>query len=177
MSAPAVFASQIAPDVISNCINTGVFPSVVIAQAIEESGSGSSKQAQQMNNLFGHMASASWTGRKARTVPGGHFWRVYDSIAQCVSAHINILKKSAYRLAGVITANTPFQQALALQTAGYNTGADRNRYAAKLDSIIKTLGLQQYDQQMFSLERQKNSNRLAFHEQAPVTKFIHTLIA
>lgn len=95
MPTPQNFATRIAPDVIYNCINTGVFPSVVIAQAILESGSGTSKQAQNMNNLFGHAASALWTGKKARTVPNGHFWRVYDSVSQCIAAHINILKKPA----------------------------------------------------------------------------------
>lgn len=175
MPTPQNFATRIAPDVIYNCINTGVFPSVVIAQAILESGSGTSKQAQNMNNLFGHAASALWTGKKARTVPNGHFWRVYDSVSQCIAAHINILKKPAYRLAGVIVAKTPFAQAMALQTAGYNTGQDRSRYAQKLSGIITSSHLQQYDQQLFAIERSKNKNHLAFHEQGPVTKIVHTI--
>lgn len=175
MPAPQVFAQQIAGDVIANCVNTGIFPSVVIAQGIEESASGTSKQAQFFHNLFGHMASALWPGKSGRTVPNGKLWRVYDSVAQCIGAHINILKKPAYRLAGVITAKTPFAQALALQNAGYNKGKDRAQYAAKLNKIITGLGLQKYDQQLFAIERRQNTNHLAFHEQSQAIKIAHTI--
>jgi len=169
------FAQAIAADVVNNCVNTGVFPSVVIAQAIEESASGSSKLARLFNNLFGHVASSLWSGRKGQTVPGGKFWRVYDSIADCVAAHINILKRPMYRLAGVISAKTPFEQALALEKGGYDTGPDHSQYALKLSRIIKGMNLQQYDQQLFRIERAKNTNGLAFHEQSGATKLVHNI--
>lgn len=175
MPAPAAFALSIAPDVITNCVNTGIFPSVVIAQAIEESGSGTSKLAGY-NNLFGHAASSSWLGKVIQTVKGGRFWRVYDSIAQCVAAHIRILKKPLYLVHGILTAKTPYAQALALQHAGYNTGPDREQYALKLAKIIKGLGLEQYDKQLIAIERKKNKNGLAFHEQSPVIQTIKNLI-
>lgn len=175
MPTPAGFAASIATDAINTCVNTGVFPSVVIGQAIEESGSGSSKLAQLYKNLFGHTASSTWLGKKAQTVPGGKFWRVYDSIEQAIAAHVSILRHPIYRMAGVITAKTPYEQALALQKAGYNTGPDRAQYALKLTKIITGLNLQQYDDMMIKLERKKN-NGLAYHEMDPLTRTIKNLV-
>jgi flagellum-specific peptidoglycan hydrolase FlgJ len=178
MSALAkTFAEEIAPGVITSCINTGVFPSLVIAQAIQESGSGQSKQAQLFHNFFGHMASKAWkdAGKAGQTVRGGKFWRIYDSVSDCVSNHINILKRPLYRLKGVFNARTPFEQALAIQKAGYNTGPDRNEYALKLSKIIKQYDLQRYDQAMLVQERRKNTNGLAYSEQPAITIALQNL--
>ena len=175
MPLPSQFASQISTDAVNACINTGIFPSVVIAQAIEESGSGSSKLARMFNNLFGHMAGLGWLGKKGQTVPGGKYWRAYNSIGESVAAHIHILTKPKYILAGVPTAKTPFEQVIALQKAGYNTGPDREQYALKLAKIIKGLGLQQYDQVLFKIERSKN-NGLTYHEQSPATHIINKIV-
>jgi flagellum-specific peptidoglycan hydrolase FlgJ len=177
MSALAqTFAEEIAPGVITSCLNTGVFPSLVIAQAIQESGSGQSKQAKLFINFFGHMASKSWPGQRGQTVKGGKFWRIYNSVEDCITGHINILKRPLYRLQGVFKARTPFEQALALQKAGYNTGPDRNEYALKLSKIIKSLDLQKYDREMLSLERRKNTNGLAYSEQPAITIALQNLL-
>lgn len=171
------FAQQIAPTVIANCLNTGVFPSVVIAQAIEESGSGTSKIAQMFNNLFGHMANANWTGKKGQTTPHGNFWRWYSSISDCIAAHIVILKKPKYQLSGVTRAKTPFEQAQALQLGGYNTGPDKEQYAAKLAHIIKSYNLQQYDSMLFAQERRINKNGLAYYQQPALSKMLNKLFS
>lgn len=169
------FIAQIAPAAVQDCVNTGVFPSLVIAQAIEESGAGSSKLARLFNNLFGHMASAAWTGKKAQTKPNGRFWRVYDNVTDCITAHISVLKRPLYRLAGVFNTKTPLDQALALQKAGYNTGADRAQYAGKLYKLIKTYDLQRFDKQMQAIERSKNTNGLAYTEQPGATLTLHQI--
>jgi flagellum-specific peptidoglycan hydrolase FlgJ len=100
---------------------------------------------------------------------------VYDSLSQSIAAHINVLKRPAYQLAGAFTAQTPFAQALALQKAGYNTGPDREQYAAKLARIITSSGLQQFDQQLFAIEKIRNKNGLAYHEQTPITRTLHNI--
>jgi len=171
------FAQRIAPDVIANCINTGVFPSVVIAQAIQESGSGTSKIAQMYNNIFGHMANANWTGKKGQTTPHGNVWRWYNSISDAISAEIVILKKPIYLAAGVVTAKNPFAQAKAIQAAGFNRGGDRAQYADKLSRIIKENNLQQYDNQMFAQERSINKNHLAYYQQPAISKVLHNLLS
>lgn len=169
------FIQQIAPAAVQDCVNTGVYPSLVIAMAIQESGAGTSKLARFFNNLFGHVASATWSGKKGKTAPNGRLWRIYDSMADSISAHIQVLKRPLYRMAGAFTAKTPFEQALALQKAGYNAGPDRAQYAAKLYRIIKSYGLQRYDQQMQAIERSKNTNGLAYHEQSGTTLTLHQI--
>ena len=177
MSAQALnFANKIGPDVVTSCVNTGVFPSVVIAQAIEESAAGTSKMAIGANNFFGHMASGSWLGRVYRSVKGGKLWRAYNSAIECIKAHIEILKRPKFRLTGSFKTTTPQDQALALQKGGYNTGPDREQYARKLIAIIKAYNLQTYDSQMFAIERKANDNNLAYSEQSALTRTLHNLI-
>lgn len=175
MANVSLFINNIAADVVKACTNTGVFPSVVIAQGIQESGAGSSTLAQRFKNFFGHMASSSWSGKKGQTKPGGKWWRVYDSVLDSIAAHITVLKRPTYRLAGVLKARTPYEQALALQKAGYNVGSDRHEYAMKLNNIIKAYGLDQYDTQMQRIERSLNENNLAYADQPPVTRTLQTI--
>ena len=70
-----------------------------------------------LNNIFGHAASALYPGKKGQTVPGGKWWRAYNSIADAIAAHIGILQRPLYKLAGVLNAKTPYSQARALQLA------------------------------------------------------------
>jgi len=175
MGQPALFAAQIAPDAINSCINTGVFPSVVIAQAIQESGSGQSKLAQLGKNFFGHIATASWAGRTIQLVKNGKLWRVYDSVAQSIKAHLHVLNSPLYHLAGVFSAKTPFEQIQALQQAGYDAGPDKAQYAAKISRIITGLNLQQYDEALFAIERRQNHDHLAFYQRNALQKLVHNI--
>lgn len=91
----------------------GILASLTIAQAIHESAYGTSKMAENTNNLFGMKAFAStWTGRVYCTKTGGvyssfaeaeeilgktlyksyseNFFRVYDSWADSVADHTNL---------------------------------------------------------------------------------------
>ncbi|RFZ84765.1 hypothetical protein DYU05_03935 [Mucilaginibacter terrenus] len=173
MSAIAkTFAEQIAPDVVTACVNTGVFPSVVIAQAIQESAAGQSKQARFFNNLFGHSATKS-TGKQ--TVKGGRFWRFYDSVSEAIQSHINLLKRPLYRLKGVTSAKSPYEQVLAIQKTGYNAGPDRDVYAKKLAAIIKAYNLERYDREMQRIEQEKNTNGLAYAAQPGITLALQNL--
>ena len=170
------FAQSIAPSAIQACVNTGIFPSVVIAQGILESDSGRSPVARMFNNIFGHIASDSWAGKVGQIVKGGKLWRVYDTILDSIKAHIEVLKHPKYRLHGTTAVKTPFEQAQALQDAGYDAGPDRNKYAQKISAIIRAYNLQAYDQQLFAIERQKNTNGLAYSQQSFLTRNIHNLI-
>jgi len=170
------FIGQIAPAAVTDCVNTGVFPSVLIAQAIKEGASGTSKLARMFNNLFGHIASSSWSGKVGQTVKGGKLWRWYNSWSDSIEAHVQVLRGGRYRIAGVLAAKTPFEQAIALQKAGYNAGPDKNAYAASLAQIIKQYNLQQYDNQMMAIERQRNPDGLAYSEKSATTREIHNAI-
>lgn len=135
------YAAKIAPQAIKACVNTGIFPSVVIAQAMLEGGNGSDYKAAHFNNPFGHMAYGNWSGKKIRRSKTGPWWRVYDSMKEAFSHHIDILKAARYKAKGVLLAKNPFEQLLAIQKGGYNAGPDRNVYAQKLSKIIRDRGL------------------------------------
>lgn len=171
------FIQQIAPTAVDACINTGVFPSVVIGQAIQESGAGNAPIARKFNNLFGHVASASWDGKTGRTTPHGKLWRWYDSVADAISEHIDVLKKPLYRLAGAFKAKSPYEQLLAIQKAGYNAGPDRDQYAIKIAKIIKQYHLEQYDAQMIAKERMQNSDNLAYSERDGFTRTMQNIFS
>ncbi|ADY51440.1 Mannosyl-glycoprotein endo-beta-N-acetylglucosamidase [Pseudopedobacter saltans DSM 12145] len=176
---PASFTAKIASAVIRACANTGILPSVVIGQAIKESGSGNDYKAFVYNNPFGHMALASWSGDGVRlsTKKGAPYWRVYPNVYEGIKAHINNLQQGKYKLQGVALKKTPLAQLKALQAAGYNVGPDKNVYANKVAGIIDSYNLENYDRELMAYERNINDNNLAFHEQDGITKALHNIFA
>jgi flagellum-specific peptidoglycan hydrolase FlgJ len=145
-------------DVLDAVKGTGLFPSLMMAQAILESSDikgvpGNSTLSRIYNNHFGIKADKSWTGKKVslitrevfdeKTVMIGDYFRVYDDAAQSFKDRIQFLKRNQrYTKAGVFSAKTPEEQADALKTAGYAT--DPN-YASVLKSLINNLKLHELD--------------------------------
>lgn len=137
---------------------TGLFPSLMMAQAILESSDlkgvpGNSTLARVYHNHFGIKADKNWTGKKVslitlevfdgKSVTMGDYFRVYDEPAHSFKDRIEFLKRNQrYNKAGVFMAKTPEEQAEALQAAGYAT--DPN-YAKILQSLIKKLNLYELD--------------------------------
>lgn len=129
-----------------------IFPSVKIAQAALETGWGSHIVG---NNLYGIKATGNttpyWNGDYVTAgtteYTGGSYnpqqskFRAYQSISDSIRDH-NYLINSLSRYKPVREANTPEDQARALQSSGYAT--DPN-YANKLISIINSYNLKQYD--------------------------------
>lgn len=143
-----------------------VFPSLVIAQAIHESGWGKSGLATKGKNLFGIKADSRWQGAKINMRTAEYrgnnkyyindYFRKYSSFSESVLDHGRFLSEnSIYSRNGVFTSKTSAQQAQALQRAGYAT--DPN-YAKKLISTIKTYDLTRYDAPDFSLESPSINN-------------------
>ena len=137
---------------------TGLFPSLMMAQAILESSDikgvpGNSTLARTYNNHFGIKADKSWLGKKVslitrevfdeKTVMIGDYFRVYDEAGQSFKDRVQFLKRNQrYAKAGVFSARTPEEQAEALKAAGYAT--DPN-YAPILKSLIANLKLHELD--------------------------------
>lgn len=132
---------------------SGLFPSVLLAQAALESGYGKSELAHKFNNLFGIKATPSWTGdrvtMKTREVIDGETvfvdadFRAYPSPADSLKDRNSFLKRNIrYTNAGVFKARTPEEQATALQRAGYATDPG---YAAALIRIIRQNNLTRFD--------------------------------
>ena len=132
----------------------GVFASITIAQAIEESGYGKDRLPKLCNNLFGIKGGGNWTGAyvtlpTAEQSPDGTIYyvvaafRAYNSWDDSINDHTNFLvDNSRYRQNGVFSATTYIEQAQALQRAGYAT---KLTYGQDLIALIQQYGLNQYD--------------------------------
>lgn len=146
-------------DVVNGAVKgTGLFPSVMMAQAILESSDkhgvpGNSSLARLYNNHFGIKADKTWTGKKVnlktrevfdgKDVIIGDYFRVYEEPIQSFKDRVAFLQRfKRYEKAGVFAAKTPGEQAEALLRAGYAT--DPN-YAIILKSLIRKLNLEELD--------------------------------
>lgn len=144
--------------VVDSTKGNGLFPSVVMAQAILESSdrsgqAGNSLLARKYNNHFGIKADKTWQGKKVNLATGEVFssksvivqdyFRVYDHPGQSFKDRAAFLVSNPrYYKAGVFRATTPEEQADALQKAGYATDP---AYAAKLKALIDVHDLKQLD--------------------------------
>jgi flagellum-specific peptidoglycan hydrolase FlgJ len=135
---------------------TGLFPSVMMAQAILESSDkkgvpGNSTLAKKYNNFFGIKADSTWKGDKAtmktREVIDGKDvyinadFRAYKTPLDSFVDRVAFLKRFS-RYIPVFRASTPEQQATALHNAGYST--DPN-YDKTLINLIMKNNLKQLD--------------------------------
>ena len=145
--------------VLGSVKGTGLFPSVMMAQAILESSNqygqpGENILAKNYNNHFGIKADSSWTGKKVNVKTGEvyqgnsviihDFFRVYDKPENSfLDRNKFLVQNHNYRNAGVFNAATPEQQAERLKAAGYATDP---KYAAKIEALINMLGLKRLDE-------------------------------
>lgn len=154
-----IFIEKFAPLAVKYANQKGLYPSVMLAQAILESGWGKSSLSQPpYHQLFG-IKSGNFSGNVIKvpteewvednTHPnGGHMitvmaeFRVYNSYADAFVDQSNFLMKSRYT--NVLRKNAPtYQHATkALSAAGYATDP---AYASKLNTIIKNYNLDAYD--------------------------------
>lgn len=120
-------------------------PEIVAAQWALESGWG--KHESGKFNFFGIKARADEPGtmRKTREVLGGKDvkitdkFRDYNSLEEGIAGRVGFINKNPrYRKAGYHDAQTPYQAALALQTAGYATDP---KYASLLSKLIASAGI------------------------------------
>lgn len=132
--------------------HSGILASLKTAQAILESGWGTSALATQANALFGIKADSRWSGRVYSTVTkecydGVNFttvdalFRAYDSWEDSLADHSAFLASSS-RYVAVIGESDYEAACTAIHTAGYATDPS---YAEKLISIIEKYGLTDFD--------------------------------
>jgi len=150
------FVEMYYPEAVQVTAGTGVFPQVMIAQAILESSGkvdgvwmpGQSLLSRSANNYFGIKADSKWKGPTIDLKTGEYFngqyvtvtgkFRKYASIKDSFADYVNFLKSNPrYTTAGVFNASTPEEQAQALQKAGYAT--DPN-YSKLIIGIINSVG-------------------------------------
>lgn len=136
----------------------GLFPSVIIAQAILESGWGESLLAKQYNNHFGMKKGSGtnyggWTGQtvtlktgeviNGQNVTVNGVFRAYPSLEASIADHNGLFfKLSRYR--DVLTATTPREQITAIKNGGYATAT---HYVDSVMNIIDSNNLTRFDGQ------------------------------
>jgi peptidoglycan hydrolase-like protein with peptidoglycan-binding domain len=128
----------------------GIIPSLTIAQAILESGWGTSQLSKRAKNLFGIKAFSDWTGGRI-TLPTMEWYkgqikiinadfRSYDSFNASIEDHNKLLSYSRYR---PVRESTDYKEACQkIFECGYATDP---RYAEKLISIIESYRLFDFD--------------------------------
>lgn len=150
------FIVKIFNGAIENYNKYGIVPSITIAQAILESGWGSSELAVNHNNIFGIKADSRWSGAIATISTSENYndstianFRKYDSIDEALDDYGKFLSEnSRYSEYGLFEEKNYKNQAQALEDAGYSTAKDKNGqliYAEKLIGIIEKYNLMQYD--------------------------------
>jgi len=131
---------------------SGILASLTVAQAILESGWGTSALAVNANALFGIKADSRWSGRVYSTATkecydGVNFttvdalFRAYDSWEHSIADHSAFLTGSS-RYAAVISERDYKKACTAIHAAGYATDPG---YAGKLINLIETYGLTDFD--------------------------------
>lgn len=140
-----------------------LFSSVVIAQAICESGWGQSKIMMKANAIFGIKATSDWKGKvyNANTqecYDGVSYtnitacFRAYNSLAESISDYFELITKlERYRKATV--AETPLECITAIKNGGYATSPT---YINTIMSIINSNNLTQYDNVNNSVDNSEN---------------------
>lgn len=134
--------------------NSRILPSVVIAQAILETGWGSSEIMMRYNALYGVKATSSWNGACFSAKTGEYYgawtsttalFRAYPSLEACLADHTRVLSNSRY--SGVIGGTDYVTVCNLLQSGGYATDP---YYASKLINTINARELYRYDNQVLS---------------------------
>lgn len=167
------FIPTIAPLVVAENKKRGnpLFSSVVIAQAICESGWGQSKIMMKANAIFGIKATSSWKGKVYNSntqecYDGSTYtnitacFRAYNSLAESISDYFDLITKlERYRKACV--SNSPLECITAIKNGGYATSPT---YINTIMSIINSNNLTQYDNVEYvenSIDNSKNIEELA----------------
>lgn len=126
----------------------GIFPSVIISQAILESNWGQSDLSSKYNNYFGIKANSAWRGKIANFSTKENYkdvikanFRAYDSVKESVDDLGNFLKVNGrYEKNGLFNGVNYKEQCEALEKAGYSTAENEQGekiYADLLISIIR----------------------------------------
>lgn len=148
------FITKIAPLVVAENKKRGfpLFSSVVIAQAICESGWGQSTIMMKANAIFGIKATKSWSGKvynaKTKECYDGKTYtnitacfRAYNNLEESIADYFDLITKSSrYRKACV--ANSPHECITEIKNGGYATSPS---YINTIMAIIKDNNLTKYD--------------------------------
>jgi hypothetical protein len=151
----AGYINQFKHIAVSEMYRTGIPASITLAQAVLESGGGTSELVQQANNHFGIKCGANWTGRTYEKLdddkdtsnnPVKSCFRKYDKAEESFYDHSEFIcapgKNARYGFLFRLDKTDYTAWACGLESAGY---ASDNNYAEKLIDLIARYSLFQYD--------------------------------
>ena len=151
MSKNQQYAERYAAEAMEQMKRYGIPASVTLAQGILESSNGQSELSQLGNNHFGIKASGSWLRNGGDYLvytddkPNEKFCK-YATVGDSYEHHSKILKNSnRYSQCFKLSPNDYKGWTKGIERGGYATNGG---YAASLQKIIETNGLQKYDQQV-----------------------------
>lgn len=149
MSKSSDYVDKYAEAAMEQMRRYGIPASVTLAQGILESASGQSELSRRGNNHFGIKATSSWLNAGGRYLvytddrPNEKFCQ-YASVSDSYEHHSLFLKgNSRYSKLFKLSPDDYVGWTKGLQQAGYATSKS---YAASLKSVIKSNGLDKYDQ-------------------------------
>lgn len=153
------FIDEISDEAIDMYKEYKILPSVIIAQAILESGWGKSELSTEANNLFGIKADRSWSGKTINMNTSEFYnknttaqFRMYENKSESLKNHGKfIYENKRYRNNGVFDATYYVEQAQSLEDAGYSTKENENGeriYADLLIDLIRQYNLQLIDSEI-----------------------------
>ncbi len=118
--------------------------SITLAQAILESGDGSSRLAREANNHFGIKCHNDWSGDKIYEddETKGECFRKYDNANESFEDHSLFLKRKRYESLFQLDVDDYKGWAKGLKECGYATNP---KYPQLLIGIIEEFGLHEYD--------------------------------
>ena len=143
--------------------------SITLAQALLESGAGTSYLAKNANNHFGIKVGVGWNGPyvvRDDDRQGEHF-RKYKNVEDSYEDHSQFLLKDRYKRLFDLNPLDYKAWARGLKACGYATSPT---YADRLINIIETYELDDYDEDRIGLRKYKKRNT---SEPAPVVPTRH----
>lgn len=150
MSKQSDFIAMVAPGAQRCQLRMSVLASLTIAQAILESGWGTSELATKANNLFGikgdhngesyTIKTSEWDENKKEYYTIDAAFRKYPSVQDSIMDHGEFLQKPRY--AKVLQAKYYKDATREVKAAGYATSPT---YTESLDRIIEQYELYKYD--------------------------------
>lgn len=154
------FIAYVAPLAVADMKKTGILASLTIAQAILESGFGTSDLAVKGKALFGIKAT-NWTGKKYTKKTGEYIngeyitvtadFRAYDSWAESIADHGSFLSGKP-RYANLIGERDYKEACRKIKEDGYATSPT---YTEKLISLIERYDLMKFDTEGEVMEKDK----------------------
>lgn len=161
------FINKVAPIAVATAKKYQVYPSVMIAQSVLETGSGKSELATMANNYFG--IKGTYNGNSiykmspeeinGTTINQSSRFRVYPTLRESfedngkrlrlgptIDSNSNPWSPDHYSGTWVENTKSYYDATLALVKAGYATDSSYNK---KLENIIKEYNLIKYDKQIY----------------------------